>query len=69
LRSNFDRASLLTPKAFFCYFFAALGKKVEDIALRLALQLFFWQDQTHQVRKIGSTKTLWMFSADPNLNR
>jgi hypothetical protein len=31
LRSNFDRASLLAPKAFFCYFFAALGKKVEDI--------------------------------------
>jgi hypothetical protein len=35
--SNFDRASLLAPKAFFCYFFGALGKtkptKYEKLAV------------------------------------
>jgi hypothetical protein len=42
LRSNFDRASLLAPKAFFCYFFAALGKKVEDIKAKLCTSTVFW---------------------------
>jgi hypothetical protein len=65
LRSNFDRASLLAPKAFFCYFFAALGKKVEDIKAKISILTVFWQDQTHQVRKIGSTKTLWILPANP----
>jgi hypothetical protein len=65
LRSNFDRASLLAPKAFFCYFFAALGKKVEDIKAKICTSTVFWQHQTHQVLKIGSTKTLWIFSVNP----
>jgi hypothetical protein len=54
-------SEFIGAKSLFCYFFAAVGNKVEDIKakmLRLALQLFFWQDQTHQVRKIGSAKTL-----------
>jgi hypothetical protein len=41
LRSNFDRASLLAPKAFFCYFFAALGKKVEDISAKISISTVF----------------------------
>jgi hypothetical protein len=46
LRSNFDRASLLAPKAFFCYFFAALGKKVEDISANIySTHLIFEQYQ------------------------
>jgi hypothetical protein len=46
LRSNFDRASLLAPKAFFCYFFAALGKKVEDTSAKISsIHLVFEQYQ------------------------
>jgi hypothetical protein len=46
LRSNFDRASLLAPKAFFCYFFAALGKKVEGISANIcSTHLIFEQYQ------------------------
>jgi hypothetical protein len=55
----------LASKAFFCYFFAALGKKVEDIRAKISTSTAFGQDQTHQVRKIGSTKTLWIFSVNP----
>jgi hypothetical protein len=49
---------------FFC-FFAALGKKVEDIRAKISTSTVFGQDQTQKVRKIGSTKTLWMFSVNP----
>jgi hypothetical protein len=52
-------------KAFFCYFLAQSGKKVEGIRAKISISTVFRQDQTHQVRKIGSSKTLWMFSADP----
>jgi hypothetical protein len=49
LRSNFDRASLLAPKAFFCYFFAALGKKVEDKRANIcSIHLVFKQDKPEE---------------------
>jgi hypothetical protein len=32
----------LAPKAFFCYFFAALGKKVEDISANICTLTVFW---------------------------
>jgi hypothetical protein len=66
LRSNFDRASLLAPKAFFCYFFAALGKKVEDISAKICTSTVFLARPNPPSAKIGSAKTLWMFSANPN---
>jgi hypothetical protein len=31
----------LAPKAFFCYFFAALGKKVEDIKANICTLTVF----------------------------
>jgi hypothetical protein len=32
-------------KAFFCYFFAALGKKVEDIRAKISTSTVFGQHQ------------------------
>jgi hypothetical protein len=35
------KCRLLAPKAFFCYFFAALGKKVEDIKANICTLTVF----------------------------
>jgi hypothetical protein len=56
----------LAPKAFFCYFFAALGKKVEDISAKICTSTVFLARPNPPSAKIGSAKTLWMFSANPN---